>query len=366
MVAAIESSEPDETLFARNLEETFEHIEKDLGFPLDAKDRNVIEFTYRSFFEEQLGLRFKSHGRPPMPYHPTYRSLLLARDPAGRPAHFLSRPDDYDHVRRLALTGRLVPIVGDFAGPSALKAVAKFAREQDEVVTAFYVSNVEFYLLRGGLFPSYVENVRALPLAPTSVFDPGVFQLRLSPPGGPGGPPQHPRASEGRPVSRAVRPGRLRRLLGREHPRLRAMSERRRIRVDWEELEDAFADSSGDHRYYLDRETGAVHFFSSYLDNEDEEQDERAITAEERYVQIPHARRLLPAHEIREFVASLAAEDTQRELASSLSTPEDYHRFEEALAGNPKAHDEWRRFVKARMGPRIKSWLADVAVEPLD
>jgi hypothetical protein len=73
-------------------------------------------------------------------------------------------------VRRLAVEGRLVPIVGDFAGPRALKAVAKFAREQDEVVTAFYVSNVEFYLLRGGLFPSYVENVRALPLAPTSVF----------------------------------------------------------------------------------------------------------------------------------------------------------------------------------------------------
>ena len=143
----------------------------------------------------------------------------------------------------------------------------------------------------------------------------------------------------------------------------------RRIRVDWEELEDAFADSSADHRYYLDRETGAVHFFSSYLDNEDEEEDERAITAEDRYVLIPHARRLVPSHELREFVASFGPRDGRRELESSLNglqAPEGYRRFEEVVAENPQALDEWRRFVKERIGPRIKNWLADVAVEPLD
>jgi hypothetical protein len=140
----------------------------------------------------------------------------------------------------------------------------------------------------------------------------------------------------------------------------------RRIRVDWEELEDAFADSSPDHRYYLDRETGAVHFFSSYLDNEDEEEDERAIVAEVRYVLIPHARRLIPSHELREFVASLGPEDVRRELESSLRTPEGYQRFEEVVAEHPQARDQWRRFVKERLGPRIKSWLADVSVEPLE
>jgi hypothetical protein len=141
---------------------------------------------------------------------------------------------------------------------------------------------------------------------------------------------------------------------------------KRRIRIDWAELEDAFADSSAEHRYYLDRDTGAVHFFSSFLESEEEEEEERALTAEERYVLIPHALRLLPSHEIREFVATLGAEETWREIASSLQSSGDYHRFEEAVAANEKAHEEWRRFVKARMGARIKSWLADVAVEPLD
>ena len=66
----------------------------------------------------------------------------------------------------------------------------------------------------------------------------------------------------------------------------------KRIRVDWEELQEAFEDGASDHRYYLDRETGAVHFFSTYLDNDDEEEDERVITSEERYVLIPPELRL--------------------------------------------------------------------------
>jgi hypothetical protein len=170
MVAVLEDSQPDRDVFARNLDEVFEHVDGRLAFPLDAKDRRVLELTYRSFFDEQLELRFQSHGRPPMPYHPTYRTLLLARDREGKPAHFLARPEDYRHVRRLALEGRLVPVVGDFAGRHALKAIGGFAREQGETVAAFYVSNVEFYLLRGGLFSSYVENVRALPLSEASQF----------------------------------------------------------------------------------------------------------------------------------------------------------------------------------------------------
>lgn len=136
--------------------------------------------------------------------------------------------------------------------------------------------------------------------------------------------------------------------------------------MDWEELEEAFADSSADHRYYLDRETGAVHFFSSYLESEEEEEDERALTAEDRYVLIPHPRRLLPSHELHEFAASLGEEGARRELESSLRAKESYHRFEEAVAGNPQTFDEWRRFVKAHMAPRIKNWLADVAVEPIE
>jgi hypothetical protein len=87
----------------------------------------------------------------------------------GRPAHFLSRPADYAHVRELATGGRLVPVVGDFAGAHALRAVGKLVAAQGEWVTAFYVSNVEFYLMRAGTFGSYVDNLRALPVNDASL-----------------------------------------------------------------------------------------------------------------------------------------------------------------------------------------------------
>jgi hypothetical protein len=168
--AAFESASPDDDLFAENLDAVIRHIEGNLGFPLDANDRRVLELTYRSFFDEQLELRFKSHGRPPMPYHPTYRTLLLAEDEERNRAHFLSRAGDYAHVRKLAREGRLVPVVGDFAGAHALKAIGEFARERGLAVSAFYVSNVEFYLLRSGVFHNYVENVRGLPISGSSLF----------------------------------------------------------------------------------------------------------------------------------------------------------------------------------------------------
>jgi hypothetical protein len=142
--------------------------------------------------------------------------------------------------------------------------------------------------------------------------------------------------------------------------------DRRRIRVDWEELEDAFADSSADHRYYLDRETGAVHFFSSYLDDEDEAADEKAIEAESRYVLIPYERRLVPSDELSEFVRSIEREPERRALESSLRSPEAYRRFEETLSELPSARNEWELFVRARLSARIKTWLADVAVDPLE
>jgi hypothetical protein len=74
----------------------------------------------------------------------------------------------------------------------------------------------------------------------------------------------------------------------------------KRIKVDWEELEEAFQDGSGEHRYYLDRETGQVHFFSAYLDGDEEDERERQLACQERYVAIPLPQRLPPFGELRE------------------------------------------------------------------
>lgn len=135
--------------------------------------------------------------------------------------------------------------------------------------------------------------------------------------------------------------------------------------MDWEELLEAFEDGASEHRYYLDRETGAVHFFSEYLDNEEEEEDERAITAEERYVQIPQARRRVSMDELRSFVASLQDGSERRVLTTALRAPDGYQHFREAIKALPAARRQWRQFTHESLKARIEEWLNEVSVEPL-
>jgi hypothetical protein len=58
----------------------------------------------------------------------------------------------------------------NLAGSHALGEIAKYLGERNEKVSAFYTSNVEFYLMRDGSFPQFAENVKRLPRTPKSVI----------------------------------------------------------------------------------------------------------------------------------------------------------------------------------------------------
>jgi hypothetical protein len=161
-LAVLGAIPPSRESFEENLASALEHATGRLGVALSRGDRAAIRGIYEGFFEGQLELRFSSHGRPFRAHHPTLRALLTARSPGGR-GSFLASAEDYRFVRDLARGGRLVPVVGDFAGPSALASIARFVGARGEKVRAFYVSNVEFYLMGSARFDDYVRNLRGLP-----------------------------------------------------------------------------------------------------------------------------------------------------------------------------------------------------------
>ena len=43
----------------------------------------------------------------------------------------------------------IMPLVGDFAKPQAIRSVARYLQEHVSTVRAFYTSNVEQYLFQG-------------------------------------------------------------------------------------------------------------------------------------------------------------------------------------------------------------------------
>ena len=141
-----------------------------VGMPLTADDRATIVRFHQAFIDGGLALRFRTHGRLPRPYYPTLRDLLLERDLEGRHAGYLAREADFQFVREMQRTNRIVPVVGDLAGPHALAAIGRAVRERGLHVSALYASNVEDYLLRDGTFDRYSRTVAALPRDRRSVI----------------------------------------------------------------------------------------------------------------------------------------------------------------------------------------------------
>jgi hypothetical protein len=58
---------------------------------------------------------------------------------------------------------RVLPVVGDFGGTHALRAVADDIRARGQELGVFYVSNVEQYLFESHTYGNFVASVRAMP-----------------------------------------------------------------------------------------------------------------------------------------------------------------------------------------------------------
>ena len=146
-----------------------------IGVPLSAEDRATIDRFHDRFMAEGLSLRFQSTGRPPQAYNPTLRDLLRETDPSGRQANYLASEDAFQFVKDLQGRDLVIPVTGDLSGPSALTAIGRFIAGRGERLSAFYVSNVEFYLFGAGTFPRFAANLERLPRTPNTVLIRSVF-----------------------------------------------------------------------------------------------------------------------------------------------------------------------------------------------
>jgi hypothetical protein len=145
------------------------------GTGLSNADLQTIRGFHRRFIDAGLSLQFESTGRPPQGYYPDYRALLLDTDPTGAHTNFLGSEAGFQFVKDLEGRDRVIPVVGDLAGPGALKAIAATLTGRGERVSAFYASNVEFYLFREGGFGKFAANLRQLPHSANSVVIRSVF-----------------------------------------------------------------------------------------------------------------------------------------------------------------------------------------------
>lgn len=145
------------------------------GVPLSREDMETIDRFHRRFVDAGLGLRFQSTGRPPQSHYPTYRELLVEKDPEGIAANYLAREDAFRVVKTLQSRDLVIPVVGNLSGPSALTAIGSAMARRGDQLTAFYASNVEFYLFGDGTFRDFTANLRRVPHTNRSLIIRSVF-----------------------------------------------------------------------------------------------------------------------------------------------------------------------------------------------
>ena len=159
-----------ETRFRENLAAVQERLVRVHGFELSTADLLGIEFVYSSFRRFGPSMTYHSSDNGTAGGRTTYADLMRQTDAAGHELSYLATPERFQFVQAMQTRNLIVPVVGDFAGPKALRAIGQYLRASSAVVSAFYVSNVESYLRQEAKWMTFCSNVTALPIDDDSIF----------------------------------------------------------------------------------------------------------------------------------------------------------------------------------------------------
>lgn len=140
------------------------------GADLSQRDYDTIADIYRAFYEDCLEVRYTIRDRATGRFFPAYRDLLLEKDLDGQYRNYLATEESFQVIKQLQDRNLVVPLTGDLSGVKAVRACGDYLKEVGLKVSAFYVSNVEFYLWRQSTLDRWVENLRALPIDDKSVI----------------------------------------------------------------------------------------------------------------------------------------------------------------------------------------------------
>ena len=162
--------ETSEALYKDNLRAIERELTEKHQFEVSAEDLQGIEYVYWAFYWYGPRIQYSSTGSFGGRYQPTYTDLMVATDGSGQPRGYLASEANFAVLKALESKNLLVPVVGNFAGPKAIRAVGEYLRKSGATVSAFYLSNVEQYLYQEGLWRSFCGNVATLPLDSSSTF----------------------------------------------------------------------------------------------------------------------------------------------------------------------------------------------------
>jgi hypothetical protein len=182
---AYEKADGSKELYEATLAAIVEHLTKKHSFPLTPDDIDGIAWALTNFYNFGPAINYNSSLSLQMP--PTivgatgggrgggnsnvnYGRLMTSDDGQGNFRSYLASEENFTFLKELETKNLVIPVVGDFGGEKAIRAVGKYLKSIDAMVSAFYLSNVEQYLLQDDKWDRFCGNTATLPLDDSSVF----------------------------------------------------------------------------------------------------------------------------------------------------------------------------------------------------
>jgi hypothetical protein len=179
LIGYIDGAKPDGVDALQRLDRRVHDSIAVFGVPLSAADFATIQRFHHAFIADGLSLKFESRGRRPQAVYPTYRDLAVATDAAGHAWSFLAAEADFQFVKSLEAQDLVIPVVGNLGGTHALRSIADLLAARGTRVAAFYISNIETYLIGEGS-SQFIKNVARLPHDAHSVIIRSTFRASVS------------------------------------------------------------------------------------------------------------------------------------------------------------------------------------------
>jgi hypothetical protein len=161
--AAFEGIPTDTALLAETVKAVKDNLIRQHGFKPVGDDEQKLELILNVMMTSGPGVDYTSGsanrlGGP----LPNYFTLMVNSDRAGKRWAYLETEERYQYIKTMQQKNLIVPLVGDFTGSKAIRAVAQYVKDHGSTVSVFYISNVEDYIQPK--WSDYLSNLAALPV----------------------------------------------------------------------------------------------------------------------------------------------------------------------------------------------------------
>src|SRR6185369_10085223 len=106
-----------------------DRLKREHQFALTADDLEKIGYIFNVFYRGGPNMDYQYASASPNASVPSFYKLMLSTDRDGRNWAFLANDENYRFVRSMQQKNLIIPIVGDFAGPKAIKAVGNYLKQ---------------------------------------------------------------------------------------------------------------------------------------------------------------------------------------------------------------------------------------------